>query len=434
MVRNWRIPLILCVLVAGLGLLAGGTAAVLHVRAHRQGHPAKRTVLSDAAYQDQTAAGGQAGRRSGPKHPAHTPSSAAPAPTVTIMSGTAVDTAPDPQPTISIAPAPQPAPSSGGQCGWTGGMPQSQFVQTCGTGFQLNGQPFVIRGATAYGQYDNGTQEAALAVQAKLNTLEIVEFETRYHDLSDTMSTATWQRVDSFIAAAQAAGLHVILNLSSYGKSLQAAGQKPTNADWQPYLSFVANRINSKTGARYADDPTIAMVELYGEIDASNYNAPYRGTTAETNAFYKRTLAQWKALDPHHLVSTGGFSYLNDQNSGIDWKTIMSDTNNDACAVEVNSAGDRDVAIPNVSAYCKKMGKPLFVAAWSACYRPVQYSDDISSWQTDAAMAGHAQAMYNIPAAGSDFWNLAAVPSAYGTCDIGPQFPQTLAIVQANAH
>ena len=323
----------------------------------------------------------------------------------------------------------------------------SGFVQTCGHGLCLDGQPFVIHGATAYGQYDDPNNEASLAAQNGINVLEIVGFETQYHQLSDAMSPATWTRVDQVIAAAHAHGLHVILNLSSYGKSLMAAGIKPTTYDWNPYLTFIADRINSVTGIKYADDPTIAMVELYDEIDAPNYDVPLRGTTAETTAFFQRTLAEWKALDPNHLVSTGGFSYINDPNSGIDWRTIVSDPNNAVCDVEINSTYDRDISVPELSSYCQSIGKPWFLAAWSSCYRTgPQFDGDLDSFSSDAAMAAHAQDMYSIasdsdpaapipasPAVGSDFWNLAATPVKLGSCDIGPQFPLTLGVVSANA-
>jgi hypothetical protein len=316
---------------------------------------------------------------------------------------------------------------------------QSPFVQTCGNGLVLLGRPFVIHGATAYGQYDKPAEQVALARQARLNVIEIVEYETRYHDLSDTMSEATWARIDRMIAAARAGGLHVILNLSSYGHSLRDAGYKPSTTDWGPFLGFVANRVNTQTGVQYKSDSTIALVELYGEIDAPNYNARGRGTTSEVTAFYKRTLAQWRALDPNHLVASGGFSYLDDPRSGIDWRTIMADPNNQVCAAEINSAGDRNITIPNVSAYCHKLGKPMFLAAWSSCLGDKKYPGDINWWNSDAAMAAHAQDIYSLvrntyPAkAGASFWNLGATPARVGSCDIGPQFPQTFSVVQANA-
>ena len=331
---------------------------------------------------------------------------------------------PGPSSTATPTPAPTPAP------------PTSSFVTVCGTRLCLDGATFAERGATAYGQYNNADNEVALAQRAGLNTLELVEFDTHYHLLSDTESTATWDRVDQFIAAARTGGLHVILNLSEYGQSLQAAGQPPVATDWGPYLRFIANRVNTVTGVRYADDPTIAMAELWGEIPAPNYPHPV-GTTQQITDFYSRSLAEWKSDAPNILVSSGGFSYINDPSSGIDWKTIMADPNNASCNVEINSTGDLGVSVPSVSSYCKALGKPWFLAAWSSCFGASRGAWDLDYWSSDSAMAAHARVMINVADGlseamapfGDDFWNIGATSATVGTCDIGPQFPLTFAAI-----
>jgi hypothetical protein len=317
------------------------------------------------------------------------------------------------------------------------------FLQVCGTKVCLDGKPFTIHSATTYGQLDNPGNEIALAKAAHLNTLEIVEYEAGNGTLSDTMTEATWSRIDKFIAIAKKNKLHIILNLSSYGHALSEAGQKPTSTDWLPFLKFVAGRVNPYTKVAYKDEPAIGKIELLGEVDAPNYDKPTRGTTEETTAFYHRSLAQAKKLFPQQLVSSGGLSFLDDPNSGIDWRTIMADPSNDMCDVEVNSQGDRNISVPNVANFCKTAGKPWFLAAWSSCLRDHKNFDgDINSWPTDEAMAQHAKDMYAIsrhknprapapgyPAVGTSVWNLG--PS--GECDIGPQVPLTLAAVRNSA-
>jgi hypothetical protein len=312
-----------------------------------------------------------------------------------------------------------------------------EFVHVCGRQLCLNGDTFVIHGATAYGHYQNPDDEVSLAKQAGLNTLELVEYETNWHDLNAAMSEDTWVQNDKFIATAKANGLHVVLNLSSYGHALAQAGIRPTGADWNPFLSFVMNRVNTVTGVRYADEPAIAKIQLYGEIAAPNYSDPMQGTGEETTAFYKRTLAQLKTLDPNHVISTGGFSYSNDQNSGIDWKTIMSDPNNAVCDVEINSFGDRNSSVPAVANYCQSMNKPWFLAAWSTCQGNAHFADDADHWTSDIQMANHAADMYSVSrifgAAGTNFWNLGDKPAGTDNCDIGPQYPITFQIVQQTA-
>jgi hypothetical protein len=314
-------------------------------------------------------------------------------------------------------------------------------VTLCGTSLCLAGQPFRIKGATAYGQYDDAPAEVAAALAAHLDTLEIVEFETKYHDLTDAMSEATWTRVDKLLAAARGAGLHVVLNLSSYGQSLAAAGKTPTAVDWGPYLQFVTTRVNTVDSMVYRDDPTLALIELYGEIPQPDGKGT-DGTPQQMTDFFHRTLGELGTLDPHHLRSTGGFSYLNlPKAAGIDWKTIMSDPLDQVCAVEINSQPDRDTSVPMVSSFCKGLGKPWFVAAWSACVgSSAMFGGDIDHFPTDALAAAHAADMYAVAAdqgvtgtapamaaVGSDFWNLGTGTAP--TCDINPGFSQTFAVV-----
>jgi hypothetical protein len=305
----------------------------------------------------------------------------------------------------------------------------SRFVQVCGTQLCLNGQPFRIHGATAYQQYANAANEVALAKQAKLNTLEIVEYENDYHNLNESMSEEVWTNIDNFIAEAGKNDIHVILAFSSYGHSLKAAGKYQTDFNlWKPFFDFVTSRVNTKTGIQYINDPTISMIEIFGEIDPSPHDA----------SFFQKALAYLRAKDPNHILSSGGLSYIN-YNSGIDWQTIMSDPNNQVCAVEINSEGDRNISVPNVSNFCKRQGKPWFLAAWSSCFG----AGDYNHRSNDDDMAKHAQDMYNIekgnspaamPAVGSDFWNLGNIDSQqHGSCDIGTQFPTTLSVVQSNA-
>jgi hypothetical protein len=217
--------------------------------------------------------------------------------------------------------------------------------------------------------------------------------------------------------------------------------------DWNQYLGFIANRVNSVTGIRYRNDPTIAMVELWGEIPAPNYPDPV-GTTAQLQTFYAASLRRWRLLAPHILASTGGFSYLDDSGSGIPWQAIMGDSADSVCDVEINSTGDRNVSVPEVDQYCQSLGKPWFLAAWSACSQPTQGSWDLDHLEqstpaaTDGAMAAHARDMFDLaagsspatyPAIGTDFWNLG--PQTWDTCDLGPSSPesgsQTWAVIAA---
>jgi hypothetical protein len=136
------------------------------------------------------------------------------------------------------------------------------FVTVCGVNLCLNGSRFYVKGATGYGQYASPSAEMRRARAGRLTTLELVEFGNIYHTLGDLESSATWDTGDEYIAAAERAGLHVILNLAELGQALAAAGYNFTSgpsgnsfpdlgwqSDWDQYLSFIANRRNSVTAA-----------------------------------------------------------------------------------------------------------------------------------------------------------------------------------------
>jgi hypothetical protein len=316
------------------------------------------------------------------------------------------------------------------------------FVKVDRQSLTLGGEPYRMHGATTYAQLSNVAGLVSLAGQAGLTVLEAVEFEAGpWRDLSTVMTEATWTRIDNLIAACRTAGLKVLINLSSYGHILAANGTKPTTHNWASYLQFVTGRVNTVTGVRYRDDPTIAKWQVYAEIDAPNYSAPQRGTTAETTAFFARTIRQLRDLAPNHVVSSGGFSYINDPGSGIDWQTIMSDPLNQVCDIEINSTPDRDVAVPAVAAHAATLGKPWFLSAFSSCQGTPGFEGDANHYPTDTLMAAHFEDVYRLAynpatattpapaqaACGAHFWNLANTPAVVNNCDIGEQYPATLA-------
>lgn len=324
------------------------------------------------------------------------------------------------------------------------GSTRTGWVYVAGQQLRLNGQQWIQHGATVYGWgMDNRAALVNLAVTAGLNCVEPVNFEYVFNDLSTSMSESTWTRVDDLLARCRTAGIKLMLNLSGYYHSLAAAGQSPANVDWNTYLTFVTNRVNTVNGIRYRDDNTIARIILVGEIAAPNYASPEGVTTAETTAFFSRSLAQLRTLAPRHVISSGGFSYLNDPGSGIDWQTIMADPNCQLCEVELNSHPDRDDAVPPVAAYAESIGKPWFLSAFSSCQGTSGVGGDINNWETDTLMAAHFEDCYRIAraagaaapaptnaAAGAHFWNLGQTAAQVGNCDISPNYPLTFAKVQ----
>jgi len=342
------------------------------------------------------------------------------------------------------------------------------FVRVCTT----NGleelcdgdQPFIMDSGIGYGTYGDPGPEMALANQAGLNTVEADEFgDPDNHDLGDITAAATWTRLWAWIDAAQSHGLHVLLNLSEYGQALCDAGIDPFTptalaSDWGPFLSFVAgNEDPAVPGQTIATDPTIAMIEIWGEVIAPNGDglgqagceiAP--ASTQQLTDFYATTLDDLRSDDPDQLLSTGGFSFLNEypdppgsgNPAGIDYRSIFALANNDVCDVEDNSEGDQTVGVPLAAAYCGSRGplaKPWLLSAWSACYEPA--TPGYQDFSSDAAMAAHARTMYQLaatggqahenPSTGTSFWSLRPTSGQTVGCGISPAFPETFAAVTA---
>src|SRR5438309_1389526 len=129
-------------------------------------------------------------------------------------------------------------------------------------------------------------------------------------------------------------------------------------AHWGAFISFVANRRNTVTGVRYADDPTIAIVAFAGEVEPVNSTANSLGvTTLQVTNFFKKAFASWGAIDPNHLLSSGGLLQL-DWNSGIDWRTIFALPGSDLCSIHDYSRADQTITTPSVASYCASIGRP----------------------------------------------------------------------------
>jgi endo-1,4-beta-mannosidase len=299
-------------------------------------------------------------------------------------------------------------------------------VTACGTGLCLAGQPWYLYGASQLGGMDDPFARATMARDAGLNTLRIVNF------LDEGGSPATapyneprWFRVDRAINAARSRGLKVILDLSTYRNLLWTSGANPYTTDWKPFLSFVANRVNTVNGLTYRDDPTIALIAFAGEVEPNNTPDNTRGiTTSQVTSYFQRTFAQWKALDPNHLTSSGGLLQI-DWNSGIDWKAIFSLPDSDVCSIHDYSPADQTVTTPAVAAWCGSLGKPWITEEFG--------------WEQslgDAARANRFASMYALQrtyrAAGVGAWNLGDQVGGT-TYDVNPSTPLTWAVVAGNA-
>ncbi|MFY9588486.1 MAG: cellulase family glycosylhydrolase [Actinomycetota bacterium] len=329
---------------------------------------------------------------------------------------------------------------------------QTPFVKRVGSQLVAGGIPWKVYGGSNYGTLNPGAQgtiagTTTLAIQARLNTVRLVNFfDERGLDGNAAFNEASWRRVDAALDSLKVNGLRAILDLSVYRNHLQnlalntGSTMTPYSADWSKFIRFAATRMNTVNRLRYKNDPTIAIVSFAGEPNPPNSGEPLKPTTQELTDFYRRVFAQWRAIDPNHLLSPGGLLHLdweerygNPSGSGVDWQAIFALDLNDVPAIHnysLNATPATDFTSPKIAPYCAQIGKPWITEEFGF----KQFEDD----QTRSA---HYQAVYDIQAqygsAGVAFWNLGneVVPPGVEptTFDVNPNTPLTWAVVQANA-
>ena len=346
------------------------------------------------------------------------------------------------------------------------------FVTVCGLQLCLDQQPWYTTGATAYGLYGDPTVEAALLTQGNMNTSELVNFDSQYRTIGDTEDSATWNQVDAYIGEMGAAGHHVMLNFSEFFAAMETAGMNPfsptagggTNFSYQEqFLKFVADQ--SVNGVPNWDNPTIAKVELWGEPvtptgeDCISSPCQVPANPQAMLTWYSTLEAYWHSLSPI-LISSGGFSHLNDGNNGcvagdgtypcpagVPWQQIIALPYNATADVEDNSTADQQL-IPGFADYATSIGRPWYLSSWSACIENTE-QDGWDDYTSDADAALHVTDMLNLaagdpitnyppsgrteaPAAGFSFWSLGN--QAPFTCQIGPTYtPISFAVLRNGA-
>ncbi len=313
-------------------------------------------------------------------------------------------------------------------------------VTVCATHLCVNGAPWYMNGASVYNPglrpeqsgYENPAGTVALAEEAGLNTIRIVNFFSDDGVPASTPYAETaWERVDAMIADAGAAGLHVDLDLSDYRNILWNSCINPYTYDWTAFVTFVATRRNTETGMIYAHDATIATLGISGEplpVGSHAFAAPATGqsctisyTTQDLTTFYARTTGLWKQLGATVPVNPGGLGYLNEPMSGIDWKAIFALPTVDLC--DIKTYGGMLSFAGSVAGYCTSIGKP-----W------IDEEFGWQQWDGDAQRAAELRStcltVFAEGSSGANFWNLGyqVAPSSY---DVGPETPATLAAVRA---
>lgn len=243
----------------------------------------------------------------------------------------------------------------------------SPFVLRSGTEFMLNGQPFRFGGANAYYiAYDSqATTDDALQRAAAMNLKVIRTFGYHDHGSLDgsvpTTDSGGWTdiyfqywdsstgkpayndgpeglgRLDYAIDKAGKLGMKVMVILTDNWRYHGGVDQYitwyglPYHDDfyrdarskqaYKDYVNHVLNRVNSISGVRYKNDPTIMAWELISEPRLTgNGKVPSSGASDPgiITDWVQEMSAYVKSIDPNHLVAVGDEGFFN-RAGGQDW-------------------------------------------------------------------------------------------------------------------
>ena len=352
----------------------------------------------------------------------------------------------------------------------------ADFVEADGASLVVDGQPWYLYGASTYHSSNRGgpnddDQIIAMAAAGGLNTLRLGEMFDQVNGLAGApYEESDWVAVDVYLDKLRRADMRAILDLSAFRNFLVhrdiAAGgwtelckddgsvtpeerqtvdfaaispyRPSAYTEWDQFISFVANRVNTMNGTPYGDDATIAVVSFAGEPNPpDSFLCGMPADTAELTVFYEHVFAEWKTHDPQHLLSNGGFLHLDWEElhgdadgSGIDWRAIFALPDNDVPSLHtyparIDAGVPVDYQTPKVAAFVAGLEKPWFTEEFG-------WRQEVG----DTTRADYFQWLYDrqdeYGSSGAAFWNL-GVELAGGTFDVNPSTPETWLVVQGNA-
>jgi mannan endo-1,4-beta-mannosidase len=227
-------------------------------------------------------------------------------------------------------------------CAALAALPDGAFVRVEGARFTVAGKPFAFVGANlellhgeARARYGETLDAAAADGLTVGRVWALGEGDAaaspwrRAHELfrvgPDGFVEDAYVQLDRVLAAARARGLRLVVTLANYWADYGgvpmylawaglpgdgfAAGDRffadeRTRAFYRAHVDKLLSRVNTITGTRYVDDPTIFAWELMNESQV----ATPEGAEAR-RAFIAEMSAYVKARDPHHLVTPGVIGY-----------------------------------------------------------------------------------------------------------------------------
>ncbi|MGN0661300.1 MAG: beta-mannosidase, partial [Oscillospiraceae bacterium] len=242
------------------------------------------------------------------------------------------------------------------------------FVYSEDTHFYLNGKKFYFAGANAYdfftkqsnGGKDIGKDEIDLRMsqmkEIGINVIRLWGFASRdgyrFEDGIGQYNEGTFTVMDYTMKSAKENGIRVIITLENYWDAYGGIDQKLSWAGlsggshanrrqfftnesckqwYKDYFNYFANRVNTFTGVKYKDDPTVFAWDMMNEArycNDSNYSDPENLNSTKLRAWVDEMGAYMKSVDPNHMLCIGleghGTKYGFGGNEGNDFVTVQS--------------------------------------------------------------------------------------------------------------
>jgi len=333
----------------------------------------------------------------------------------------------------------------------------SQTVAVCPdqTQFCLGSTVFYPYGASFYssttrsGVLTNPTGAIALAQAQHLNTVRVGNWlDGKLQPgfsapIAQATSDSSWRPADAFVADAEASGLRAWLDLSGFKTLLLNSCINPYGpaeySDWDTYIQFAAQRVNSVTGATYGTDTELLWVGFSGEPYPPGSWGPGPNpagwpracpnaltySTADLTNFYANVEATWKAYSSK-LTMAGGLSYLDLPHNGIDYQAILGNPNNDICGFK--TYGGMEAWLHIGASYCSgTLHKPTVNVEWGV-------KEGVGDATRALAFQGQFANNANTGVAGNFYWNAGYLNrmTSYDVDD-GTASPRTFSVVVNNA-
>ncbi len=258
--------------------------------------------------------------------------------------------------------------SSGGQSGTTNAAVTAiDFVSTSKANFILNGKIFKVAGSNSSGiaNADTASIESAVLNMKALNFNvirtwlyrdrgaidgSVGDLGTEYASGGVKIWFQFWDSIngkpiyndsalistDKLIALANKNNIKLIMTLTNNWANFGGMDQyniwykskyhdefysnSAIRKAYKDYINFVLNRVNTVTGVRYKDDPTIMAWELGNEPFCFTDSNPWRNysfnpsPTCNANVItqWAQDISQYiKKIDENHMVSVGNIGFLN---------------------------------------------------------------------------------------------------------------------------